>query len=124
MATETRTYPSRVKAYEKKRDAAVAKGIKPPNAPKEPKQRIQEGEDRNFLRLATFLRILTGTSIDSSPSTMAKTRKLLQDYLLNFRQVGSHLQYCSDVSPLALVLWREESETKPSLGCSRIGTSA
>jgi hypothetical protein len=51
----------------------------------EPSPRMVEGEDENFLRFATALKIIVGRSIrlDKLP----RIKSLLQDYLLTFSEV-------------------------------------
>jgi hypothetical protein len=44
-----------------------------------------EGEDTNFLRFATALKIIVGRSFRHDK--LDYTKKLLEDYLLNFRAV-------------------------------------
>ncbi|KAJ7219919.1 hypothetical protein GGX14DRAFT_355369, partial [Mycena pura] len=62
-------HPAAVKEYQKKLkvwEIAQKKGDKKarkPRAPKEPSQRMQAGEDCNFLRRAAALKILVGSSI-------------------------------------------------------------
>ncbi|KAJ7673008.1 hypothetical protein DFH06DRAFT_1174028, partial [Mycena polygramma] len=56
-----------------------------PKPPKEPVRRMHEGEDRNFLRFATALKILVGSSVRLEGLERAKT--LLRDYLLNFSKL-------------------------------------
>jgi hypothetical protein len=47
---------------------------------------MQEGEDINFLRFATALKILVGSAINDPG--LEKAEKLLQEYLLNFAVVS------------------------------------
>ncbi|KAJ7661829.1 hypothetical protein B0H17DRAFT_849898, partial [Mycena rosella] len=56
-----------------------------PIAPKEPVRRMQLDEDYNFLRFATALKILVGSSIHIDDGVVA--RKLLEKYLLNFSKL-------------------------------------
>ncbi|KAJ7017492.1 hypothetical protein C8F04DRAFT_1215036 [Mycena alexandri] len=51
----------------------------------EPSPRMVKGEDTNFLRFATTLKMIVGRSIrrDSLP----RIKKLLEDYLLDFREI-------------------------------------
>ncbi|KAJ7665810.1 hypothetical protein B0H17DRAFT_1090260 [Mycena rosella] len=52
---------------------------------------MQEGEDRNFLRFATALKILVGSSISIQSTDqqqgLEKAEKLLRDYLLGFSEL-------------------------------------
>ncbi|KAJ7443281.1 hypothetical protein FB451DRAFT_1190185 [Mycena latifolia] len=54
----------------------------PPPEPKKPTLRMQAGEDENFLRFATALKILVGSSIRIEALPRAKS--LLRDYLVGF----------------------------------------
>lgn len=80
-------YEELVETYKEKKKAWARSRKKgdPPIAPKEPVPRIQPGEDINFLRFATALKILVGSSIRLEGLDQAK--QLLQEYLLNFAQV-------------------------------------
>ena len=57
-----------------------------PTPPTLPTKRMQHGEPRNFLRLATALKILLSSSIDDHQ--LERAGKLLQEYLLGFREVS------------------------------------
>ncbi|KAJ6585872.1 hypothetical protein B0H19DRAFT_1250627 [Mycena capillaripes] len=55
---------------------------KAPAEPKKPVLRMQAGEDVNFLRFATLLKILVGSSM--TEDGLDKAENLLQEYLLGF----------------------------------------
>ncbi|KAF7368239.1 hypothetical protein MVEN_00144000 [Mycena venus] len=80
----TRRYPALFKEYEKKKEAWERGGKRTaePKAPMQPRLRMQEGEDENFLQFAAFLKIVVGNSIRTD--TLPTVRQLLQDYLLRF----------------------------------------
>ncbi|TDL13709.1 hypothetical protein BD410DRAFT_734964 [Rickenella mellea] len=56
-----------------------------PVPPKKPKVRMQDGEARNFLRLATALKILLSSSIDDEQ--LERAQILLEEYLLGFKEL-------------------------------------
>ncbi|KAJ7744275.1 hypothetical protein DFH07DRAFT_925148 [Mycena maculata] len=80
-------YPEAMKVYEAKRKAWERGNKKsaPPKPPKVPIQRMQKGEERNFLRFATALKILVGSSIRTDG--LDRAVGLLRDYLLNFSKL-------------------------------------
>jgi hypothetical protein len=86
-----KNYPAALDEYKKKLaswEAAQKAGKTKSRCPREPKapfQRMQEGEDENFLRFATALKILVGSSIHREGLNRAK--QLLEDYLLGFSKV-------------------------------------
>jgi hypothetical protein len=58
---------------------------KPPAKPKKPVQRIQAGEDKNFLCFAAALKILVGSSVRIDALKRAEDN--LKDYLLKYLKV-------------------------------------
>jgi hypothetical protein len=86
-----KNYPASLDEYKKKLaswEAAQKAGKTKSRCPRETKapfQRMQEGEDENFLRFATALKILVGSSIHREGLNRAK--QLLEDYLLGFSKV-------------------------------------
>ncbi|KAJ6506558.1 hypothetical protein C8R45DRAFT_1208644 [Mycena sanguinolenta] len=84
-------YPTSLGEYKKKLkvwEAAPKAGntnARKPREPKAPFKRMQPGEDRNFLRFATALKILVGSSIRIEGLDRAK--QLLEDYLLGFSEL-------------------------------------
>jgi hypothetical protein len=83
-------YKKKLKAWE----TARKKGDKKTRRPREPKlpvPRMQEGEDRNFLRFSAALKILVCSSITVRGIDRAK--ELLRDYLLGFSEVSFQLQF-------------------------------
>lgn len=81
--TSAKSYPKRLKEWE-------AKIRKDPDSnakqPVKPRQRIQAEEDVNFLRFATALKILVGSSIRIDRIDRAK--QLLEGYLLGYSKVS------------------------------------
>lgn len=83
-------YRKKKRAWEKAMEEwEEASETDPPVEPKPPKLRMQAGEDENFLRFATALKIMVGSSIRHEGITRA--RSLLEAYLLGFAQVWSIL---------------------------------
>ncbi|KAJ7114850.1 hypothetical protein C8R44DRAFT_880917 [Mycena epipterygia] len=83
-------YKKKKKDWEKEMEEwEEMKETDPPVEPKQPKLRMQTGEDENFLRFATALKIMVGSSIRHEGVT--RPRSLLEAYLLGFSQLyGSH----------------------------------
>lgn len=59
----------------------------PPEEPQPPTLRMQAGEELNFLRFATALKIMVGSSIRTEK--VARAAELLEEYLLGFSDVFS-----------------------------------
>lgn len=80
-------YPGAVREYEKKKAEweESDKQSAEPKPPRRSRQRMQKGEDENFLRFAAFLKTIAGNSIRTE--TVPTIKKLLHDYLLNFSKV-------------------------------------
>lgn len=85
-------YPESMKEYKKKlklwekANQSRNKKSRRPREPKAPVRRMQPDEPRNFLRFATALKILVGSSITLQGLERAKA--LLRNYLLGFLEVG------------------------------------
>jgi hypothetical protein len=74
---------------------------------------MQAGEDVNFLRFATLLKISVGSSI--TKDGLHKSENLLQEYLLGFLTV-SRLCFCTHTPNIVSVVWRRCHEAKSPLG--------
>ena len=87
-------YGSAITQYKKKKaewDAQRRRGGsgKKTPEPTEPFQRIQEGEDENFLCFAAALKILVGSAI--RVGALPRAKELLEKYLLGFLEVYFHV---------------------------------
>ena len=60
---------------------------RPNEAPEAPIQRLKKDDCTNFLRLATFLRLVITTEIDDT--TLPRVQQLLQDYNISFKVVSA-----------------------------------
>jgi hypothetical protein len=104
----TQRYPTAVREYEKKKAEWEESGKQggEPKPPRRPHQRMQRGEDENFLRFAAFLKTVVGNSIRTD--TVPTIKNLLRDYLLNFSKVS--LRYTANSTILKdfnfPVLWK------------------
>ena len=87
---------------------------KAPAEPKKPVLRMQAGEDVNFLRFATLLKILVGSSI--TEDGLDKAEKLLQEYLLGFLTVSRLCCFCTRTPNIVSVVWCRCHEAKSPLG--------
>jgi hypothetical protein len=85
-------YPGKLVDYEKNKKIWERGGKKgnPPKAPKKPFRRMHNDEPRNFLRFATALKILVGSSI--TRDGLQRAKGLLRDYLLKFSEVLTFVQ--------------------------------
>lgn len=70
----------------------------PPTEPKKPAQRMQKGEDENFLCFAAALKIMVGSAIRINRLDRAK--ELLEKYLLGFSQVSLYIVIHGHVAEL------------------------
>jgi hypothetical protein len=93
--------------------------VDPPEEPKAPRLRMQRGEEENFLRYSTALKILVGSSIGTQANGLGRAKTLLEDYLLNFSRVrcirAVQLQK-SDGAGRFIAIRCREHETEPPLG--------
>ncbi|KAF7334154.1 hypothetical protein MVEN_02321500 [Mycena venus] len=80
-------YPKVLQAWKQKVREAEQAGKPLPAKPKQPVARMQEGEDLNFLRFSTFLRMIIGTTISKTPQARRRITQLPQDFLLEFLQL-------------------------------------
>ncbi|KAF7334183.1 hypothetical protein MVEN_02324500 [Mycena venus] len=80
-------YPKVLQAWKQKVREAEQAGKPLPAKPKQPVARMQEGEDLNFLRFSTFLRMIIGMTISKTPQARRRIKQLPQDFLLEFLQL-------------------------------------
>ncbi|KAF8215094.1 hypothetical protein K438DRAFT_1562345 [Mycena galopus ATCC 62051] len=83
-ATALKSYPRRLENWQIK-VSQLSDNAKAPPRPKEPVRRMQAGEDENFLRFATALKIMVGSAIRTE--AISKAKKLLRQYLLTYLEL-------------------------------------